>query len=663
MRDSSADSPIVSPTSRQWLFRGFLILIPFLLIGLIESTLRLINYGDDLQLFRPDPYVEGYLTINLQVGKRYFSTGEAGSFGTQSILRKTKQPNTLRIFALGGSTTAGYPYMYLGTFPEMLKDRLAYSYPDIKIEMVNLGMTAVTSFTVLDFGKELLKYEPDLIVIYTGHNEFYGALGSGSNLGTGGSRVLTLLYLKLNHWRLFQLFRNTLRNIIKMFNGESETPAGTLMERMVKDQAIPYHSNQYLETMKVFQANLQDLINVTSEQGIPVVIGTLVANLRSQNPFVSIPKHSSNEIPIKENLIQAKKFILKKDYQKALSILEKAMSLDSTYALTHFYSAVCHDRLGNYPSALKYYTSALNLDGLRFRAGTDANNIIRNLARNDNVYLADIETAFAEASPGGIIGSELMLEHLHPNLDGYSLIAKTFAEVIIESGLVDSKIKPRLIQTDEWFQNHAGVTSLDLKMAEYRIAVLKSGWPFNLKGRTLYPQDIKTKSFLEEQAKAVITSESNYEKAHVALAEYYRNEGKVDSAVIEYKALAKAFPINESPYAQLGRLLVQTNQFSEALPYLLRTTELVADQYSHKWAGAILVNNGQVEEGIPHLKKALELKPEDNQVRFNLSGAYFLTRDTTRALSELEILLQKQPNFPDARRFYSDLKKAYKKKE
>lgn len=100
---------------------------------------------------------------------------------------------------------------------------------------------------------------------------------------------------------------------------------------------------------------------------------------------------------------------------------------------------------------------------------------------------------------------------------------------------------------------------------------------------------------------------------------------------------------------------------NEALPYLLRTTELTTDPYSHKWAGAILVDNGQIEEGIPHLKKAVELKQDDGQVRFNLSGAYFLSGDTIRALSELEILLKKQPNFPDAKRFYNDLKRSYER--
>lgn len=560
MKNSSQDTSAEITSTRKWLFRTVLILLPFLFLGFLELALRLFSYGDDLRLFIPDPYVDDYLTVNLQVGRRYFSTKEAGSFGAQNVFRKNKQPNTLRVFALGGSTTAGYPYMHLGTFPAMLKDRLVYSYPDHEIEMVNLGMTAVTSFTVLDFGKGVLQNDPDLIVVYAGHNEFYGALGSGSNLGSKGSRTLTLLYLKLNHWKLFQLMRNLLHSTGQLFTGDDGAPEGTLMERMVKDKAIPHSSDQYIKTIETFETNLREMVEAANYKGVPVILGTIVSNLRTQKPFVSILKDPSNESDIKGSLEQAKKLITKNNYQGALNILSETVSLDSSYALTHFIIALCHDRLGNYSTALQSYTQARNLDGLRFRAGTEVNDIIRSITGNNKIYLADIETAFYEASPGRIIGPELMLEHLHPNLDGYSLMAKTFAEVITQADILNTGSAPRPAQTDRWYRERSGITSLDTKMADYRLAILRSGWPFKKKGRTLYPEDIKTKTFLEKQAKAVVASNSNYEKAHVSLAEHYRNEGKLDSAIIEFKALAKAFPVNESPYANLGRLLVQTNQ-------------------------------------------------------------------------------------------------------
>jgi len=46
--------------------------------------------------------------------------------------------------------------------------------------VVNVGISAISSYMVLNFVNELVQYQPDLFVLYMGHNEFYGAFGIGS---------------------------------------------------------------------------------------------------------------------------------------------------------------------------------------------------------------------------------------------------------------------------------------------------------------------------------------------------------------------------------------------------------------------------------------------------------------------------------------------------
>ena len=81
---------------------------------------------------------------------------------TRKLIEAIKSDSTLRVFAFGGSTTAGYPYSVNGTFPKLLEDRLAAAYPRYHVEMVNLGITAVGTHTVLDLMREALPYDPDL---------------------------------------------------------------------------------------------------------------------------------------------------------------------------------------------------------------------------------------------------------------------------------------------------------------------------------------------------------------------------------------------------------------------------------------------------------------------------------------------------------------------
>ncbi|RMD92982.1 MAG: SGNH/GDSL hydrolase family protein, partial [Calditrichaeota bacterium] len=171
--------------------RVFKWLLPLVSIGfllLVELSLRLFHYAEDRPLFVTADFDARYWIVNPSVGQRYFLQKAVTPITAFDFFLKHKPANAYRIFVLGGSSAAGYPYLYNGTFPRMLKTRLQDAYPQKLIEVVNLAMPAVNSFTLLDFMRELPDYQPDLILIYAGHNEFYGALGVGSSESLGEHR-------------------------------------------------------------------------------------------------------------------------------------------------------------------------------------------------------------------------------------------------------------------------------------------------------------------------------------------------------------------------------------------------------------------------------------------------------------------------------------------
>ena len=80
---------------------------------------------------------------------------------------RDKQDNGYRVFILGGSTSAGYPWEYNFSFSNILKEHLITYKPRNHVEMVNLSMPALNSYAVLDIFKQLLSHKPDLVIIYT----------------------------------------------------------------------------------------------------------------------------------------------------------------------------------------------------------------------------------------------------------------------------------------------------------------------------------------------------------------------------------------------------------------------------------------------------------------------------------------------------------------
>src|SRR5580704_8238412 len=206
------------PVARLWLFRAISVALAFFLLVVLEFSLRLFHYGYDTSLFVEAPGNKDYLIFNPDASKRYFTDQLNATAGNREPFRKVKEAGTLRIFVLGESTTIGYPYFHNGSFHRWLQYRLMRSFPDKKLEIVNLSLTAVNSYTVEGFAREAVHYEPDAVLIYAGHNEYYGALGVGSTNRLGGSPWLINTLLWLRQFRVVQLLTQAWGKVAHLFS-------------------------------------------------------------------------------------------------------------------------------------------------------------------------------------------------------------------------------------------------------------------------------------------------------------------------------------------------------------------------------------------------------------------------------------------------------------
>lgn len=62
---------------------------------------------------------------------------------------------------------------------------------------MNTSLVATNSYTIRDMVPEILEQQPDMVIIYSGHNEYYGALGVGSSQSLGRYPMVTNFYLRL----------------------------------------------------------------------------------------------------------------------------------------------------------------------------------------------------------------------------------------------------------------------------------------------------------------------------------------------------------------------------------------------------------------------------------------------------------------------------------
>jgi len=468
----------------KWWQRIAWVCFSFLLLVGLELVLRLVSPGPDVHLARVRAELDGTRIIGIDPAARdrfffrQFRTGLAGKDPVLADFRDPKPPGTFRVFFVGASSVQGWPHPPNASMCAFLQVLLSAVWPDRQVEVINCGVTAVNSYSLRAWVPELLDYEPDLVVVYAGHNEFYGPYGVGSLHGVGTSRTAALVHIWLNQQRTFQLLRRAVRAV----RPPPPPPKGKLMELLAKERAIRLDSELYRAGLANFRANLEDIAAAVREAGVPLVLCGLVCNQRDLVPLASV--HRDRLSPAEREQWQdhfenGTRRLAGYEPERALAAFQQAAKIDDSYAELVFRMAQCYEQLGRYDRARELFERARDLDALRFRASGQMNRIIRQVAEGTARYV-DTEQAFRRASPQGLIGWNLMTDHVHPTARGHYLIARAICEALARPGGGPSLRREDLaaIPTFEAARRQLGHDVLDDLVLRLRLAVLFGHFPF-----------------------------------------------------------------------------------------------------------------------------------------------------------------------------------------
>ncbi|MDW7680921.1 MAG: tetratricopeptide repeat protein [bacterium] len=646
------------------------LLIPVLFFFLLEIILRLTGYGDDLKLIRTTTIKnQKFYQLNPEVGRRYFSRMHRDLIPQlyPQTFEYQKSANTFRIFLIGGSTMAGFPYQLNARINSLLKDRLETYYPDRKFEVVNTGLSAINSFSVLDFVDELINYEPDLFIIYMGHNEFYGAYGVSSLEKIGKSPGFIRAYLTLNKFKLFLLLRRTVQSVSHLFFSAAEhNGSRTLMASVAKKKVVPLHSSEYRLAKQYFRDNLERIILKIRKQRTPLLISTIFSNIRDQEPFISLfadktPTQSRTEW---ENCFQLGMDAYRAEkFSNALDYFSRCAAIDSIPAKLYFQTAKCQLALNDQVNARLNFQKARDLDGLRFRAPSEFNQIIKNLSSQRQLPIVDLEKIFNANSPHNIVGNELVSEHLHPNFDGYFLMAKFLARAIMEHRWVAQKPASNF-QSDNYFYDISGVTIFDRAIGDRVIQKLTSQWPYPKQISIIHYSDQKLKAAIEKSVIDYLLGKISWNQGHYQVADYFENLEDYDRALREYLAVIKVVPENFFPYYKAGNLFFIQNRLAEAEEWFKQALALNDQAFLHAKLGMVYLTQDSVSKAEIKFRKAIEIDSKNQQLslqekaqaHYYLAICHAKNQKNDLAKQELRQALALNPSHQSAQKLLTLLK-------
>src|SRR5271165_7009590 len=433
-----------SPALRAWRYWALVaastVLVPVLLLGALEGALRLFGVGFPTDVTVPCT-LQGRpaYCYNLFFPAPFFPPGMIKTPQAYAI-PADKPPGTYRIFVLGESAAMGDPdpaYSFSRYLEVMLRQR----FPQMNFEVVNTGSVAINSHVLLPIAKGLAKQRPDVFIIYSGNNEVVGPYGPGTALTSSGiSLPVVRASIFLRSTRIGQLLTKL---------GTQKREWGGM--EMFLDKQVPASSPLMPYAYSNFESNLRDTIKVAQGTGAKVIVSTEATNLKDCAPFASQHREGISQTDLNSwsTLVQqGSAFETDRAYDDALKSYLAALQIDNQYAELEFRIARTLWKKGDFGEARWHFQRARDLDTLRFRADSKINDINRSVASSiQGTTLVDADELFAKDSPNGIIGSELVYEHVHVTPEGNYLLARamflTIASQIAEHVIPESEVPLR----------------------------------------------------------------------------------------------------------------------------------------------------------------------------------------------------------------------------
>lgn len=589
-----------------------------------------------------DPYVgfSGVAPLYIELGDEYVtSPAKEGWFNGQRFA-SDKPADAFRIFTVGGSTAYGRPYDDRVSFSGWLRELLPVADPSRKWEVVNAGGVSYASYRVAKLMEELAAREPDLFLIYSGHNEFLERRTYSGLIEA--PQAVTAVGGLLSRTRLYSFGA-------KLLDSGPERPSAgeplaaevdTMLAHSIGPEDYERDDEFREQVLSHYRFNLRRMVEIARGAGAKAVLITPASSWKDCSPFKSQPAEGLGAVAVEQAATLREQGTRHREdgaLAASLEALDAALELDPRYAETHYERARTLLELGRAVEAKAAFQRAMEEDVCPLRAFPEMNQIVREVAAETATPLLDFAAYVEERAPDGIPGAEQFVDHVHLHYDGYRELAMLLVDELEQLGL--------LTKGPDWTKGaiagvrsrvEAGMDRMALSEAMHNLARVL-GWAGKLEDS-------------QRVARQALEELGDDAEAYNTLGRIAVSEGRREEAMEWFRKALNVRPDHPDANTNLGTELSELGRVEEAIPYFEAALRAKPGYWeAHVDVGLALSSIGDSEGAIRHFRAAIDSYPSAHEAHNNLGVE----------LVELGRLEEAVASFEQAIRWYRRYAAAY----
>lgn len=414
---------------RCWAFRILAVVLgiaPFLALEWGLWALDLPETDPEVDPFVGFSSIRPLFELNAE-GDQYRIAPSRRKFFADDSFPAHKPDAGFRCFVLGESTVQGNPYSIQTSFTTWLEIALRTADPDRDWKIVNCGGVSYASYRLVPILVECLNYEPDLIIICSGHNEFLEDRTYGHV-----RRVPTALHLPIQELADLRCVA-CIRELLRHHRTEKpvlRTETDPMLDYRHGLEAFHRDSAWAASVATHYESNLRRMVTLARRAGVPVILVRPCSNLADCPPFKTAPNPdlTPDARRRREHLLEKFRGTPGITPLAGTELLREILNLDPLDAKA-WYDLGCLELIqGHADAAREALVRARDLDVCPLRMTSPLEAALDRVAGEFDVPMINAHAILEAESDQHILGDFWLVDHVHPSIEGHQKIALALAE-------------------------------------------------------------------------------------------------------------------------------------------------------------------------------------------------------------------------------------------